>query len=239
MRFDGLDEAALARLTGSPRAVLRDAVPSTQDVLHLLAAEGAPGGTLVLAEVQTAGRGRQGRRWESPRGTGLWLSVLLRPGAPPAGGSLAIRTGLAIVEALTAVAPVLGPRLKWPNDIMVAGRKAGGILCEARWSGDTLGWIAVGVGINVHGPLDAAVQGRAIALSDVVNGITRLAVLEAVAPRIMALGAAPAELHPATQARFLASRWPATEKEVGGLAPDGALLMRRPDGTMHRRTDAD
>ena len=239
MRFDELDERALERLTGSPRVVLRDEVPSTLDILHALAAEGVPSGTLMLAEAQTAGRGRQGRRWESPRGAGVWLSVLLRPAVAPAGGSPAIRAGLALVEALTALAPVLGPRLKWPNDIMVAGRKAGGILCEARWSGETLGWIAVGIGINVHGPVDAAVRDRAIALNDAARGITRPAVLAAVVPRILALAAAPAELDAGMQARFLASRWPATDTAVAGLAPDGALLMRGADGTITRRTDAD
>ena len=239
MLYDGRDEGALERLTGSPRVVLRDEVFSTLDVAHELAAEGAPSGTLVLAEVQTAGRGRQGRRWDSPRGAGVWLSVLLRAASPPAGGSLAIRSGLAIIEALTAVAPVLGPRLKWPNDIMVAGRKAGGVLCEARWSGESLGWIAVGVGINVQGPVDAALRDRAIALGEIARGVTRVAVLEAVVPRLMALATAPAELHPATQLRFLASRWPAAGPEVAGLAPDGALLVRGADGAISRRTDAD
>jgi biotin-[acetyl-CoA-carboxylase] ligase BirA-like protein len=239
MRFDGADEAELARRTGSPRVVLRDEVTSTLDLLHALAAEGAPSGTLVVAEAQTAGRGRQGRHWASPRGGGVWMSVLLRPATPPSGGSLAIRCGLAIVEALTSLAPVLGPRLKWPNDIMIAGRKAGGILCEARWSGETLGWVAVGVGLNVHGPVDAALRDVAIALDDVTRGITRLAVVEAAAPRLIALEAAPAELAPATQLRFLASRWPASEQDVAGLAPDGALLVRGSDGTIVRRTDAD
>lgn len=239
MLFDALDEAGLARLTGAPRVVLRDEVGSTLDALHELAGAGAPTGTLVLAEAQTAGRGRQGRRWESPRGTGVWMSVLLRPAAAPAGGALAIRAGLAMVEALTAVAPVFGPRLKWPNDLMVAGRKAGGILCEARWSGDVLGWVAVGVGINVLGPVDPAVREKAVALADVVRGVTRTAVLAAAVPRIIALGQAPRELDPGMQARFMASRWPATEQDVAGLAADGALLMRGVDGAVVRRTDAD
>jgi len=238
VRYDGEDEAGLAHRTGAPRAVLLSDVASTQDTLHALAAEGAPSGTMVLADTQTAGRGRQGRRWLSPAGRGVWLSVLLRPAAPPAGGSLAIRCGLAVVEALTALAPVLGPRLKWPNDIMVAGRKAGGILCEARWSGEKIGWIAVGIGLNVHGPVEG-LQGRAIALGEMAGGVTRLDVVAALVPRIAALGAAPAELDAAMQARFLASRWPATGTDVVGLAPDGALLVRESDGSVLRRTDAD
>jgi BirA family biotin operon repressor/biotin-[acetyl-CoA-carboxylase] ligase len=239
MLFDGYGEAALERLTGSPRVALYDEIPSTLDVLHALAADGAPPGTLVLAEVQTAGRGRQGRRWESPRGAGVWMSVLLRPGSAPAGGALAIRAALAIVEALASLAPALGPRLKWPNDVMVAGRKAGGILCEARWSGESLGWIAVGIGLNVRGPVEAALRDRAIALGDVAKGIERPAVLAAIVPRIIALQHGPAELSAATQACFLASRWPASDKSVSGLAPDGALLVRGSDGTIARRTDAD
>ena len=239
MTFDGLDEDELARLTGSPRVVLRDQVPSTLDIVHSLGSDGAPSGSLVLAEVQTAGRGRQGRRWESPRRAGVWMSVLLRPTSVPAGGSLAIRAGLAIVEALASLAPALGPRLKWPNDVIIGGRKAGGVLCEARWSGDSLGWIAVGIGINVHGPVGAALRDRAIALGDVATGITRLAVLTAIVPGIIALQNAPAELDSGMQARFVASRWPATDKAVLGIAPDGALLVRGADGTISRRTDAD
>lgn len=239
MTFDGLDVDELARLTGSPRVVLRDQVPSTLDIVHSLGSDGAPSGSLVLAEVQTAGRGRQGRRWESPRGTGVWMSALLRPASAPAGGSLAIRAGLAIVEALASLAPRLGPRLKWPNDVIIGGRKAGGILCEARWSGDSLGWIAMGIGINVRGPVDVSLRDRAIALGDVATGITRLAVLAAIVPRIIALQNAPAELDPGMQARFVASRWPADDKDVAGLAPDGALLVRGADGTISRRTDAD
>ena len=161
MTWDGLDEAGVRALTGAPRAWLLDAVPSVLDVAHELAADGAPSGTLVLAEEQTEGRGRSGRSWHSPRGTGIWMALLMRPKEPPLGGALGIRVGLALVGALRERQRVLPVALKWPNDVVVQGRKAGGVLCEARWLGPRLGWIAAGIGLNVRGPVDERVRDTA------------------------------------------------------------------------------
>jgi BirA family biotin operon repressor/biotin-[acetyl-CoA-carboxylase] ligase len=239
LTYDGLDARALAALTRAPHVELRDAVTSTQDLAHELGASGAPAGTLVLAEEQTSGRGRQGRQWRSPRGGGVWLTVLLRPGAAHTRGVLALRAGLATVRALAEAAHELAPRLKWPNDVIVAGRKAGGILCEARWSADTVGWVAAGVGINVRGPAPADVRQTAIALSDVAPAISRLAVLAALVPRLTAAGDGPAELTGTEQAAFLDLAWAGPgEMRPAGLAPDGALLVERLDGSLERRVDA-
>ncbi len=237
--YDGLDKRALASLTGASAVVIKSAVSSTLDVAHALGQGGAASGLLVLAEAQHAGRGRQGRVWLSPRGGGIWMSVLLRPRLPPSGGSLAIRAGLATVEALAAVAPALAPRLRWPNDIMVANAKAGGVLCEARWNGDTLSWVAVGIGINVRGPVPPAVEGKAIAIGDVVPGIARTAVLAELVPRIIALARADGPLGEEERARFMQLVWRVSGETITGLAADGALLVRRADGTLERRTDAD
>lgn len=237
MSYDGLHDRTLARLTGAPLVVGRDSLPSVLDLAHTLGAEGAPNGAVVLADEQTAGRGRQGRAWHSPAGAGVWLAVLLRPSAPPLGGALAIRAGLAAVEAVGEAAPELAPRLKWPNDLIVAGRKAGGILCEARWSGGRLGWIAVGVGINVRGPVAAAVQDRAVALGDLAAGVTRLGLVTALVPRLAALATRPSALDQDERARFAAVAWPEGDgaSETEGLEPDGALLVRRPGGALDRR----
>ncbi len=236
-RWDGLDAAAIAALTGAPLVELHDTLPSTLDLTHQLGERGEPSGALVLADEQTAGRGRAGRPWHSARGAGIWLAMLLRPATAPLGGALAIRAGLAVCDAVAAAAAGLAPRLKWPNDVMVLGRKAGGILCEARWSGERLGWVAVGVGLNLRGPPAGAPETRAIGLADVAPALTRAAVLAALGPRLAALAQAPPALEPAERADFLARAWSGPgEPAPAGLEPDGALLVCRADGSLDRRT---
>jgi BirA family biotin operon repressor/biotin-[acetyl-CoA-carboxylase] ligase len=124
-----------ARL-GSPRLHLR-ATASTNDRARELAQGGAPHGTLVTAAQQTEGRGRQGRTWSAPPGRALLLSVVLRD--PPA---------LLPLAAALAVAEVAGPgaKIKWPNDVLLDGRKVAGILAEGRPQD---GWAVLGVGLNV------------------------------------------------------------------------------------------
>ena len=238
-RYDGLDAAALEHLTGSPLVTLESSVPSTQDEVHRRAAGGAPSGTLVLADEQTAGRGRQGRAWLSPAGRGVWLSLLLRPPLRPQGGALAIRSGLACLAALADVVPGVAARIRWPNDIVVAGRKLGGILCEARWSGADVCWVALGVGLNVSGPVGPAVRDRAIALADLAAGASRVALLAALVPRLRALESLPPLLDPAERGAFLAAEWrDAGAEPTAGLESDGALLVRTSSGTLDRRVSA-
>jgi BirA family biotin operon repressor/biotin-[acetyl-CoA-carboxylase] ligase len=232
--YDGLDERGIAALLGLP-VVLQQSVPSVLDVAHDLGASGAPSGTLVLADEQTAGRGRQGRSWHSQPGAGVWMAMLLRPAAPPEGGALAVRAGLAVLAALAAAAPELAPRLKWPNDVMVGGRKAGGILCEARWSAERLGWVAIGIGLNVRGPVPRQVAEQAIALADVAPALSRLAVLEALATRVAGLAARPPALDEAERAAFWAARWSGADSDAVGIDADGALLVRTAAGSLDRR----
>ena len=131
-----------------------DSLPSTNDVALRLAEVGVPEGTVIVAEEQTAGRGRRGRAWASPRG-GIWLSVILRPGIPVErvpliALSAAVATARAIREATG-----LPARVKWPNDVLVDGKKIVGILAEAGAGGE---WVVVGIGINANIPLDALPQ---------------------------------------------------------------------------------
>jgi BirA family biotin operon repressor/biotin-[acetyl-CoA-carboxylase] ligase len=130
-----------------------DFLPSTNDEARRLAEEGAPEGTAVRARVQTAGRGRLGRRWVSGEG-GLYLSAILRPALlrPEHGGLLPLAAGLAmarLVEGLGA-----RPTLRWPNDLDLGGRKAGGVLCESRIRVESPGfaWVVVGMGLDVAQP---------------------------------------------------------------------------------------
>lgn len=145
--YDGARGDQLARLLDVPRVVVYREVGSTMDVAHALAEEGAPGGTLVVADAQLSGRGRHGRRWESQAGRGVWLTLLERPLEVVAANVLSLRLGLRLAPVLDAyaVAPV---QIKWPNDLMVHGAKLGGILVESRWQGARLSWTAIGVGIN-------------------------------------------------------------------------------------------
>jgi BirA family biotin operon repressor/biotin-[acetyl-CoA-carboxylase] ligase len=122
-------------------------VVSTNDVIRERARAGAPEGTAVVAEAQSAGRGREGRSWSSPPGN-LFLSVLLRPALPPeALPALPLLAGVALAEAAAGYG--VAARLKWPNDVLVGERKLGGILVEASSSGSGLEFVVAGVGLNL------------------------------------------------------------------------------------------
>jgi BirA family biotin operon repressor/biotin-[acetyl-CoA-carboxylase] ligase len=122
-------------MIGRPRLHLRTTT-STNDRARALAAAGAPHGTLVTADVQTAGRGRQGRTWVAPAGSSLLLSLVLREIDP----LIPLRAGLAIADLAGPAALV-----KWPNDVLVEGRKVAGVLVEAR---PQEGWAVLGIGVN-------------------------------------------------------------------------------------------
>jgi BirA family biotin operon repressor/biotin-[acetyl-CoA-carboxylase] ligase len=128
-----------------------ESLPSTNDLALRLTEIPVPEGTVVLADEQTAGRGRMGRRWVSPRG-GIWLSVILRPRLPA--DQAAVIGLVAAAAAAGAVQRVTGlsARVKWPNDVLVDGKKTAGILAEAA---PRPGWIVVGIGINANVPADA------------------------------------------------------------------------------------
>jgi BirA family biotin operon repressor/biotin-[acetyl-CoA-carboxylase] ligase len=236
-RYDGVDAEELMRRTGASAVALLDSVGSALDVAHERAAAGAPAGLLVLADRQTAGRGRQGRAWHSPAGTGIYLAALLRPRVRPFSGAIAVRVGLALVGAVEEAVPGAAPWLKWPNDVMVANRKVGGVLCEARWSGASQGWIAVGIGVNVRGPAPEELQGRAIALVEIAPGVTRVALLEALLPRLWPLAERPGALAEDEREAFRRRQWvaPGAAEEPVGVDGDGALLVRSPDGSLDRR----
>ncbi len=110
-----------------------------------------PDGFVLLADAQTAGKGRQGRSWSSPPDSGLTFSVLLKPGVTPLRAStLPLVAGLAVARAVEGLAPGCGVGIKWPNDLLAAGRKLCGILCEMRAEGDRVRHVIVGIGVNVN-----------------------------------------------------------------------------------------
>ena len=138
------------RLTGPVHHF--DEVASTNDLAKELAAQGAPEGILVVAEAQTGGRGRLGRQWDSPPGTGLYVSLLLRPPLPPTEmPQITLTTAVAVARAVTRVTGV-APGIKWPNDLLLAGRKVGGILTEMETESERIRHLVVGLGLNVNNP---------------------------------------------------------------------------------------
>lgn len=157
-------------------------VGSTNDEAARLAEAGAPHATLVLADEQTAGRGRAGRRWFTPPGSALALSLVLRPviHAPP--GYVAALGALAVCEALEAFGAQ--PTIKWPNDVLLLERKVAGVLPEAHWEGERLRFLVLGIGVNVTPeavPPPEALDFPAIAVQEALaRPVERLSLLRAL-----------------------------------------------------------
>ena len=129
--------------------VCLDVIDSTNRVAMELAENGAPHGTVVVADAQTAGRGRMGRRWVSPAGKNLYVSLLLRPSVPTVDATrLALVAGVALADAVEAVG--VPASLKWPNDLYCEGRKAAGILAEMASDPNGVRHVVIGVGLNVN-----------------------------------------------------------------------------------------
>ncbi len=244
-------QAALrSGLIGRPLQVLGE-VGSTNDVVMSAGRAGAPEGLAVLADRQTAGRGRRGRSWASPAGVGLYTSILLRPGRPPGRVSLlTLVAGLAVAEAIQEVAG-LDPRLKWPNDILVGGRKLAGILCELTSTDASVSYVALGIGINVnHGSRDlpeelsseattlSLATGRTIPRGDLASALYNAldrwyaAFCEGRTEAILAL----ARQRSATLGRPVAVQ--GEDGQWRGLAvdldDDGALLVQEDGGSLRR-----
>ena len=126
-------------------------IGSTNTAAMAAAADGAPEGTVFLAEEQTAGRGRAANSWQSPRSTGIYCSVVLRPAMPPSDVlALSLASGLAVHAAIQQVDSRVDPDLKWPNDVLIGGKKVCGILTEMNAEATRVRYIVVGIGINVN-----------------------------------------------------------------------------------------
>ncbi len=170
-------------------------VGSTNDLALARAAAGESEGAVVVAECQLAGRGRLGRTWHSPSGSGLYASVLLRP-SPEVAALLTLGAGVAIADGLAA-ATGLRPALKWPNDIWIGLRKVGGILAEGSLPAAGPGYVVLGFGLNLtRGALPPDVASRATSLEEelgrvVDRGDVLAECLAALAHRYAELGRNP------------------------------------------------
>ncbi len=127
-------------------------IDSTNVRARMIADEGAPEGSVVVAETQLKGKGRRGRPWFSPAGQGIYVSVILRPRVPPSEATqLVLMAAVAAAETLLAHAAV-PITVKWPNDILIGGKKIAGILTEMRLDGDRIDHVVIGMGVNVNTP---------------------------------------------------------------------------------------
>jgi len=140
----------LSQTIFAPNLVFHETVDSTNTLLKDLAAQGAAEGTIVIAEEQTAGRGRMGRTWLSPAHSNLYLSLLLRPPVPP--DQVFVLTMVLALATIDGVGTVsgLGPMIKWPNDLYVGGRKLGGILTDFCVREGAVEYVVLGLGLNVN-----------------------------------------------------------------------------------------
>ncbi len=240
---------------GRPLYLLEETT-STNDEAKRAAKEGAPHGATWVAESQTAGRGRQGRQWVSPRGENLLFSVLLRVTCPPARlPPLALVAGLAARDAIARAAPSAEVRIKWPNDVVVgeARRKVAGVLVEATLSGASVEAVIVGIGVNVHTrrfPEDIAARAtsiailldsgeatapsaapdRAVILADALDALGRDLPLAAA----RGLGSLHGRIEAADALAGRRVRSESGEGRAEGIDVDGRLLVRLDDGILVR-----
>ncbi len=220
-------------------------IGSTNDEAKLLADSGAPEGLLVVAEEQTAGRGRTGRSWITPLGQAIAISLVLRPNRLPADQAtqLTMLAGLAVCQAVEQVT-ALRPQLKWPNDILLSGKKVGGLLLETALRGDQLDYAVLGLGLNVSfAPPPEAVDFPATSLQAEAHAeVERLPLLHGILEQVEALypqvGDPNLSLYQAWSARLamvgeaIVVRTAEGDQAgvLEGATPDGALLLKQADG---------
>lgn len=236
-------------LWGVPLLEVHDRIGSTNDRALEFAARGTPPFGVVIALEQTSGRGRRGAPWHSPPGSGLWMSVLLPGGAHPA-PHLPLLVGLAVAEAIegeeagaAGSAKTRRIGIKWPNDLLLGGKKLGGILCESGSGG-----VVAGIGLNVRDP-PGGFPGtlRQTATSLEKNGFKMLSfsvlagsIVRSLEARLARPAArlAPGDLEALCARDALSGRAIHTEEHGPGVAAgldlDGALLLERPDGSRVR-----
>jgi BirA family biotin operon repressor/biotin-[acetyl-CoA-carboxylase] ligase len=250
----------LSRL-GSTRVIGRDIrvfqeTTSTNDVVEKLAHDGVKEGVVVFAESQTRGRGRMGRKWISPPGKGLWFSVLLRPNFHPQEATrLTIASATALRRAIVGLTG-LQPEIKWPNDLLIWGKKVAGILTELSAELDRVRHVILGIGVDVNPvPSDFPETVRSIATSlKIASGrhVSRAELAVAILREFdhdyarVCSGAFAAladewEEHCTTLGRQVSIRL--GQREVRGcaesLSPEGELLVRTEHGHLERVVGGD
>lgn len=229
---------------------------STMDQAALLARSGAMERTVVASDEQTAGRGRGGRAWQSPRGQSLSCTLILRPRVPP--GRLATLPMIAGVAVAEAIEEITGAetRLKWPNDVWLGDdptqRKVAGILLSSSLSGSVVDYVLVGIGINVTTPRKELPPGAASLVSATGTLAAPAQVLDVLLRRFDAgysdyLASNGRPSLEGWRARAALIGEPVTVEDAGrilsgvhaGIDDDGALLLKVPGGTVRRVVSGD
>jgi BirA family biotin operon repressor/biotin-[acetyl-CoA-carboxylase] ligase len=234
------------------KVVYEETVSSTMDIAFRLGMEGAPEGTVICAESQTRGRGRLGRNWSSPKGKGIYFSVILRPAcAPVEVAKLTLLTAVAVCEAIEKETGV-SSRIKWPNDLLVKGKKIAGILTELNAEMDKVKFVVVGIGINVNATANMLPEGATSLKQETGESFLRVALMQAVLRQLEQW------YLPFKDGDFLAviKRWrelsvtlgrrvritdPAgkIEGEAIDIDSDGGLLIRQDSGIITKRMAGD
>lgn len=233
-----------------------DTVESTQRIAHRLAYEDMPEGTIVIAEEQSAGRGRMDRKWYSPKYTGIWMSIILRPKIPLAKApQLTLLAAVAVVQAIEELTE-LTPKIKWPNDILINGRKMTGILTELQAESDRINSVIIGMGINVNQvsedfPTDiekmatsiAIEQGRPLSRAALIRSV--LTHLEKLYTLYLEKGFYPIKLLWESYAISIGHQIKARtltnviEGKALGITDDGVLKIEDQNGEIHLVYSAD
>jgi BirA family transcriptional regulator, biotin operon repressor / biotin---[acetyl-CoA-carboxylase] ligase len=233
-----------------------ESVESTQKIAHVLAYEGAPEGTVIIAEEQLSGRGRMDRKWHSPKYTGIWMSMILRPNIPlPKAPQLTLLTAVAIVQGIEDITGVL-PEIKWPNDILINGKKVTGILTELEAEADRINSVIIGIGMNVNQTKeDFPVEIRDIATSLLLEKgekVSRADLIKSIFTNLEKLyllyleeGFFPIKLLWESYAISIGRKITArtlTHSIVGkaqGITDDGVLIIEDEQGKIHHVYSAD
>lgn len=229
-----------------------DSVDSTMNAAFALALDGAVEGTVVCAESQTKGRGRLGRGWSSPKGKGVYFSIVLRPSlSPMETAKLTLLAAVSVSEAIEEVTGVRA-RIKWPNDLLVNGCKLAGILTEMRAELDQVRFVVIGVGINVNNTISQLVDGATSLRQETQQSISRIALLRSVLARLelryfemRRAGFGPAIAEWKERSVTLNNRVRVQDPNgfTEGLAVDisdeGGLLIRLDDGSIIKRMAGD
>ena len=163
-----------------------DICTSTQDIADMLASQGAPEGTVVICEEMSYGRGRLGRKWVAGRG-GLWFTIVLKPKMIKSLQLLTLIAGTSVVKTLKELYN-LDVSVKWPNDVLLSGRKLCGVLIEARLEADRVNYVLVGVGVNVNNELPEGLRGTGVTLMEVLGcRVPRVPILKGVVSNLLNL----------------------------------------------------
>ncbi|MGX2960208.1 biotin--[acetyl-CoA-carboxylase] ligase [Peribacillus sp. JNUCC 23] len=233
-----------------------ESVDSTQKIANRLANGGAAEGTIVIAEEQTLGKGRLSRNWHSPKFTGIWMSLILRPKIPfHEAPQLTLLAAVAVAQAIEDVTD-LSPEIKWPNDLLIKGKKMTGILTELQAESDRIHSVIVGIGVNVNQKLSDFPEelqntatslfiesGKSISRSTLIQQILRN--MEKLYSTYLKHGFNPVKLLWESYAVSLGKELKATtvnETIIGkalGITDSGVLLLEDKTGKVHHIYSAD